>query len=146
MPGPEEAASKTRKRSAGDPETEGANTKDKPEFTFNFRHETPGGRVYEGTFTNHVLTNTQRAQVSVVGARMRQGMPFESLDPVANMWIERMAHMAISLPQDERPEWAEDLGALYDDDVVNALYKEVSSHEDTFFGRGKDKEEGAGGG
>jgi|2_EtaG_2_1085320.scaffolds.fasta_scaffold60753_3 hypothetical protein len=143
MPGPEEAARKTRKRSKGDPADTEANTKDKAEYIFNFRFEAEGGRVYEGTFTNHVLTNTQRLDVAVAAARMRQGMPAESLDLMANIWLEKMAHMAISLPQDERPEWAQDLGALYDDTLITALYKEVLGHEATFHGRGEDQKEGA---
>ena len=116
--------------------------KTKPEYTFHLCYETSGGRVYEGTFTNHILTNTQRAQVSVVAARLRQGMPYEAFDPITNMWIDQMSHLAVSLPLDDRPEWARDLGALYDDDVVGAIFREVSSHEDTFHGRSEDQEEG----
>lgn len=135
MSGPEEAARKTQ-QNEGDSES---NERTKPEYIFHVRHESGGGRVYEGTFTNHILTNTQRAHVAVVAARMRQGMPHESMDPMVNLWLDKLAHMAVSMPQAERPEWAKDLGALYDDDVVNAIYEEVAQHEDTFFGRVQDQ-------
>ena len=116
--------------------------KSQKEYAFKFRHVTPRGHVYVGEFTNKILTLFEKQQVKVTKARMAGGVPVAALDAVIWDLNERIAHMTFSLI--DRPDWAQELTEIYDEDVIYALYEEVASHEARFFGRKPDNRESAG--
>ena len=58
----------------------------------------------------------------------------EVIDGATLNLLEMQAHLAVAI--DDCPEWAADLGSLYDVGVVAAIYKEVASHEAGFWGAG----------
>jgi len=110
----------------------------KKEFSFRLRHETNRGRVYEGNFTNRILSNGQRLQVKALAARYRDNAPISSIDRAAFAFSEALAHVSVSLDPEDLPAWAEDLEALFDESVIYALYEEVAQHEAIFHGRAAD--------
>jgi hypothetical protein len=119
-------------RLAGKPKQD---DKSKREFTFQFRHEAPNGKIWEGTFTNHVLSLRERQMVGIMRARLGGGMPVESLDPLTAEINLMLAHLEYSLT--DKPDWAKDLSKVEDLGMVQALYAEVATHEATFLGWGK---------
>lgn len=113
---------------------------DEETWTFAFSFTDRRGKVWDGTFTNEILTNGQQSKVAVVRARLQGGLPAESIDPsiVDLNWAK--AHLAYSLRQ--CPEWAKNLEAIRDPDVIMKLWDRVSAHEARYFRR--DQAEGAG--
>jgi hypothetical protein len=114
----------------------------KEEWKFRFRFEDQVGRVWEGDFTNRILTIDQVNQVGVIRAGLCGNLPIIALDAATLDNAEMLAHLTVSLTK--RPKWARELGKLHDPEILRALYLEVSSHEDIFHGRGSDTETGAG--
>lgn len=108
-------------------------------YTFNLDYKDPRGKIWKGEFTNKILTNAESIQVAVTRARMLGGVSVNSIDLYTYELSERLAHLTWSLIK--RPKWANDLSSLLDPMIIEKLYQEVTSHEDTFHGRGKDKEE-----
>jgi hypothetical protein len=107
------------------------------EYTFQFRHTDPRGRVWAGSFTNRILNIRQRNQVKVIKAQLSGNTPISALDSDAWMTNEMIAHLAVSLTK--KPEWARELQDLFDDAIVEKLYAEVVSHEATFSRRESDQ-------
>ena len=112
--------------------------KSKKDYTFFFRYETKRGKVYEGQFTNHILTNDQKWAMEGIVSRVFDCVPLNTISPVARYIAHCAVHLDMSLDK-ERPKWAENLGNLTDEDVVTMLYREVTTHEDIFFGREEDQ-------
>lgn len=106
--------------------------KDQKEYTFEFSFQNRRGKRWKGTFINRILSIRQKQQVKVLKAQLSGCLPVQSLD--ADIWAlnEIIAHMTISLIK--RPDWADELTDLYDEELLEALYKEVASHE-AFFHR-----------
>lgn len=115
--------------------------KTQKKYPFHFRYQTPRGHIYEGEFTNNILTNDQKFQLQEIVSRLFGGAPFDSIDGLARYTATCFAHISISLDIEHRSEWAKDFGQLVDDDVILEIHKEVSSHEETFRGRRSDKKE-----
>lgn len=110
--------------------------KDHAEYSFDFEHTDSRGKVWRGHFTNHILTIRERRLSKVMKAKMLGGIPVEAIDREAWEVAEMLSHLSLSLNgTKEPPEWAKDFEKLQDPRILEALYSEVSSHEDTFFRR-----------
>ena len=105
-------------------------------YTFPFRFKS-GPKVYEGTFTNKILTVGERMKVGALFARITGGGAVDSLPSDVTSLARAIAWMTYSL-EGERPEWARNLAMLDDDAVIYALFGEVWSHQTTFLGRADD--------
>lgn len=108
-------------------------------YTFAFRFAS-GPHVYEGTFTNRVLTVGERMKVGALFARITGGVAIESLPTDVTSLARAIAWMTYSL-EGERPTWARNLAELADDGVIYALFAEVWSHQATFLGRANNAEQ-----
>lgn len=119
---------------------DGVDPRDQREYSFNFSHKDRRGKTWRGSFINQILTIRQRQQAKVLKAQLSGGVPIQALD--ADIWAlnEMVAHMTISLIK--RPDWAEELTDLLDEDLIDALYKEVASHEAFFYRRAADNSAG----
>lgn len=111
--------------------------KTKREYTFNFEFKDEWGKVWKGSFTNVCLSPHQKINVGVLKASLLGKLPYDSLDVYTRALAERISHMTISLIK--RPPWAQELGDFLDENMIHALYEEVSSHEDTFHQRKADQ-------
>jgi hypothetical protein len=100
------------------------------EYTFTFRWVAPRGHVYDGPFTNRILDQGQKTEASALAAKLRDGMPFESVEPYRARLQEELAWMTVSLI--DKPDWASNLASIIDDDVLVLLWKEVDNHEEIF--------------
>lgn len=102
------------------------------EKTFRFHYAGRRGKIYEGTFTNKILSIAEVQAANVLQARLQGGMPETAIAEEIrdlNFMIARMEYSLI-----KRPEWAEDLRAIKDVSVITKLYAEVASHEAKFWG------------
>lgn len=115
-------------------EDENIDPREAKEYTFDFSYTDARGKTWAGKFTNRILTIRQRRQVKVMKAQLSGGLSVASLD--ADVWEmnEMIAHLSVSLAKPV-PEWARDLEALFDEQIVIKLYEEVALHEATFHGR-----------
>lgn len=114
-------------------------------YTFQFAFTSRRGKKFEGSFTNHILSGMDKIQVGVMCARLSQGQPFEALPVETQILLRRLAHLEYSLARGKelRPKWADDLGQIKDDELIEALYQEVLDHERIFRGYDVDSEAGA---
>lgn len=103
-------------------------------WPFPFRYVDGRGKVWSGDFRNKILDLGERRLVGIMRAQLAGGMPANALDPSTTELNYMLAHMTFSL--EERPDWAKDLNALLDIDLLGAIFEEVASHEATFRGRG----------
>jgi hypothetical protein len=104
------------------------------EYTFEFKWADGRDRVWEGTFTNHVLSVKERSMVGVMRARLSGGQPYDALDPLTQEINLMISHMTFSLAEKDRSGWAKDLREIENLQLLQALYGEVVKHESTFFG------------
>lgn len=125
----------------GEPAVTGPDPRDSEEYSFYFEHVNRRGEVYEGRFTNRILTLEQTQQVHVLKARMLQSMPASALSDEIAATTQILAHMSISL--DHKVEWAKDLRSLRDPSVVWKLWAKVEDHESHYFRLGEDSEASA---
>jgi hypothetical protein len=116
--------------------------KTRVEYPFSFEWKSPNGKVWKGEFVNKVLSIQDRQNKGIAMAKFAGGMPVESLDALTYEINIIVAHMMFSLVK--FPEWAKDLRALHEIQLLQAIYEEVASHEATFFGFGKAQERGQG--
>jgi len=107
--------------------------KDQREYTFEFDYTDARGKQWKDKFTNQILSIRQRQQVKIIKAQLGGGIAVSALD--ADIWTlnEMVAHMTVSLIK--RPDWAKELTSLLDENLIEALYEEVASHEAQFHGR-----------
>jgi hypothetical protein len=92
---------------------------------------------YAGRFTSVIPTLQARQNIGIMRARLGGGLPFEALDPYTrevNLIVSTLFHV-LDRESKDFPEWAKNLQAVKHIDVLYALFAEVSSHEETFFGR-----------
>ena len=104
----------------------------KPQYTFDFNYIDGQGKIWEGKFTNKILTIGDRANVGILRSRLSGNVPLESLDALTSEINLIIAHLSYSLA--DKPKWAEDLRKLHDIRLLQEIYAEVDSHEATFFG------------
>ena len=90
------------------------------------------GYHWTGHFKSHILNIKERAAVGLTRSRLTANTPAQVVDAATLNLLEMQAHLAVAL--DDAPEWAADLGELYDVGVVAAIYREVASHEARFWG------------
>jgi len=114
------------------PEPTEGNSRYNEVWTFHIEHEHAGEKLV-GSFKNRIINNNDRLKIGNTAARMREGVPYESIDPATREFQQALAHLIVSLDA-ERPVWAKTLGSLKDDNVIWAIYTEVVSHEATFRG------------
>ena len=119
-------------------EKEAADPKAQEEYTFPFKWTDANGKLWKGTFTNRVLTHSDRQWVGALQSEWQLGKPHDSMDPEVAAMNYMLAHMAATLKGDE--DWAKDLRKLHSTDLIQELYKEVASHEATFHGHPANKE------
>lgn len=101
------------------------------DHSFTLEHLDSRGYVWRGRFRCHILNIRERAAVGLTRSRLTANTPAEVIDAATLNLLEMQAHLAVAI--DEAPEWAADLGALYDVGVVAAIYREVASHEAGFW-------------
>lgn len=102
----------------------------KKEWEFDFDYKDTRGKLWVGKFTNKVLSLRDRAMVGVMRAKMAGGLPADSLDPVTAEINLMVSHLAASLVK--APDWAADLLALEDQELVGQLYDRAMEHEQFF--------------
>jgi len=101
-------------------------------YVFAFKWTDGRGKLWEGEFENKILTLKERQQAGILRARLQSGLPVDSLDALTQEINLMIAHMSISLQ--DKPDWAEDLQAQTNIQLVQSLYEEVNGHEATFHG------------
>tara|TARA_R110002020_G_scaffold194133_19_gene394782 strand:+ start:4725 stop:5240 length:516 start_codon:yes stop_codon:yes gene_type:complete len=101
------------------------------EHTFELDHTDSRGYVWRGRFRCHILNIRERAAVGLTRSRLTANTPAEVIDSATLNLLEMQAHLAVAI--DDAPDWASDLGTLYDVGVVAAIYREVASHEAGFW-------------
>lgn len=94
------------------------------------------GRTYKGTVRNRILTNGQRVKVDLKRADRSGGVTVEAMSAQAYMLLYVICWMEESLIS--APDWAKNLTDSLDEDLVGAIWKQVTRHEDTFSGRRRD--------
>lgn len=102
------------------------------EYTFKLNYTDGRGKVWNGEFTNKILSIKERQLVGALRSQYSGGLPVESLDALTVEMNLMLAHMAYSLTA--KPKWADNLRDLEDVALVQAIYGEVASHEAIFFG------------
>jgi hypothetical protein len=107
------------------------NPKAKEEYTFQFSWKDGRGKLWEGEFTDKIMSIGTRQMAGALRARFAT-VSADRLDTFTSHINMMVSHMTFSLTA--RPEWAKDLRELTNVDLLQALYEEVSSHEETFFG------------
>lgn len=119
------------------------NDKTKKTHTFRVSWRSPRGEMFEGTFSNHVISNAQRIQIGNAAARYRGALPLDALDDETRLLSTMIAHMTVSMPEEsDRPDWARNFGELMWPDLVQEIWKHVAEHEATFRGSGPDQKGG----
>lgn len=103
------------------------------EYSFTLNWEDGRGKVWDGEFTNKILTIRERQQAGVMCSRLNGGLPAGSLDILTDSNNMILSHLTFSLTK--KPEWANNLFDLLDVALLQAIYEEVASHEARFFGR-----------
>lgn len=114
--------------------------RDEVEFTFNLDFKDGKGKPWGGKFVNKILSIRDRQLVGIMRARLTGGLPYESMDPLTAEINLMVTHLTQSLLK--RPEWAKDLLALTNYEILQAIFEEVDSHESHFHGRGPPAESG----
>lgn len=103
--------------------------------TFPFRWTSPRGEVFEGTFTNRILTLGELSRAATTVAQLNGGLPYEAMPPIHRDLNDRLGHLMVSLDIEERPEWGRNLLGIRHPDIIYALYRVVETHEATFRGQ-----------
>lgn len=129
-------AAKEVKKSGPDNDAKSADGTVEATKTFVLDYTDGRGYHWSGSFTSHILTIRERATVGLTRSRMAGGVAAAALDETTGMLLEMQAHLAVSLSA--TPEWAENLDEVRDVGVLAAIYKEVVSHEATFWGTGSE--------
>ena len=102
-------------------------------YTFPFSFTDGTGKVWSGSFTNVVPSTGTRTAIGVMRSQLAGGVDYDSLDPLTRELTMMVAHLESTLDA-KRPDWAKDLLAVLDPNVLRALWAEVTAHEATFLG------------
>ena len=133
QPSPAETA-KTAKAKRGDlNDDKGANGVDS-ETTFDLDYTDRRGHHWSGSFDTHILTINEQVQVGATRARLAGGLSPDMLDQATLDVLEMQAHLAVAITRS--PEWAKELHNFRDIWLLRAIYKEVLTHEQSFWGTG----------
>lgn len=108
--------------------------KGREEYTFRLRWTDGRSKLWEGEFTNKILSIGERQMAGTLRARF-SNVAFDRLDALTSEINFITAHLTFSLK--DKPEWAKNLRDLKDIALIQAIYEEVASHEATFFGLGQ---------
>lgn len=131
----EDTQSAHRAATSPEPETNSFDESDaraNERYTFSFSHKNKRGKLFEGQFTNKILTIGEKMSAGVTRARLQMGVPFDSLSVdtynllFATTWLQQ------SLV--DKPAWAADLLALNSEELVGLIYAKVDDHERYFRG------------
>lgn len=104
-------------------------------YPFAFDFTATNGKKYEGSFTSVIPDMKTRGSIGIYRSQLAGGMPFSSIDPVTSERFFVLAHLTFMLESATLPEWAKNLEAIDDPEVLFALWSEVQAHETTFLGR-----------
>lgn len=99
------------------------------------RYEDDRGQLFEGDFTNTILTISQRIAVDVARAQMSGGIDPDVMSRRAFGLLFAICWMKVSITAG--PDWIKALAESTEEDLVEAIWEQVSRHEDRFFGRKK---------
>lgn len=102
------------------------------QYTFPIEYRDGRGKVWKGEFTSKILTIHERSQSGSLRAMLGAGQPSNSFDSMTSELNYMVSHMTYSLI--EKPDWAENLRALEDPGIIQAIFEEVDSHESFFLG------------
>ncbi len=133
-----EAAIEKLAEDADAPPEKKRSPRDERTYSFPFKYTTARGVTYEATFTNHILDIGTKQRVSIMESQLNGGQPYDSIEPLTQTINRGIAWMAFSLRErtNQKPaKWADNLRALDDENIVLALFEEVSAHEGQFHGR-----------
>lgn len=103
------------------------------EYVFNLSYKDASGKVWEGTFKTKILTIKERLLSGSFRAQLISGLT--GLDKLTDDLAYSLSHLQYCLLA--RPEWAKNLLGLHDFGIINAIMREVSSHEDFFLNGGE---------
>lgn len=143
----ETQADEEKKAEKEKPPEKKADPRDKETYTFNFKWTSGRGVTYSGTFTNKILAIGEKQQVSVLESNFNGGQPYDSIESMQQIINRGIAHMTFSLVSREKmvpKDWAKNLRKLHDENLVIALFGEVSAHEAIFHGRVEAQDESPG--
>ena len=98
------------------------------------------GKLYEGDITNNILTIAQKISVDVARSRMAGGVQPESMSARFFNLMFAVCWLKVSITAG--PDWALNLADSHDEDLVGALWAQVSRHEDYFCGRARREAKG----
>lgn len=98
---------------------------------FDFDHTDRRKRRWAGRFRVRILTIRDRLAVGLTKAQLANGVPFQTLDPSTANLLEMLAHLSVAV--EVGPPWWKPL-ELRAFDVLMAVYAEVSSYEERFWG------------
>lgn len=100
------------------------------QYPFAFEWRDSRGKLWVGDFENTILTLRHKSMVGVMRAKLAGGVPAEALDPVTAELNLMVSHLTFSLTK--VPDWAEDLMALDDQELVGQLFDKAMEHERFF--------------
>jgi hypothetical protein len=118
----------------------GPDPRENESWSFLFTFKDPSGRMFEGEFTNKILTVGERTRSGLICARLRNNTPASALDDESAALTAALAHLELSLVK--RPKWAEKLDKLVSPFVVLELWNRARGHEDFYFRHGAVEENG----
>jgi hypothetical protein len=103
------------------------------DYVFAFKYESKS-RVYEGKFKNKILNVGERMRCGALASELIGGKSYDSVPPIVKQLALITSWMTYSLDRKTRPDWATNLSAIEDENVLFALYAEVWDHQSTFLG------------
>lgn len=115
-----------------------ADPRDQETYSFPFEYVDRKGRKFSAMFTNQILSIGEKMSVAALASKFSAGQPYDSVEPLQQVINHGVAHMTVSLKKraNQKPKkWADNLRILKDDDLILALFGEVSAHEGVFHGR-----------
>lgn len=107
--------------------------RDEEEYTFQLKFTDGRGKLWQGRFVNRIVNIHDQQLIGVMQSRLGGGQPLNSLDALIAELNMMVAHLTRSLK--DRPDWAKNLLAITNYEIVQAIYMEVASHEAHFHGR-----------
>lgn len=117
------------------------NPKHEERYSYEFDWTDKRGRRWQGSFTNEIASIYGRRLIGLTRARALGGTPFASIDRDTDLLIHMMAWMQTTLV--EKPSWFADPDKLKSERLIAEVFKEVASHEATFFGLDEAEKSGA---
>ncbi len=101
--------------------------------TLHVKYTDERGKLYEGDITNTILTIAQKVSVDLARATMANGVRPDAMSQRYFNLLFAICWLKVSIKAG--PDWALNLADSCDEDLVGAIWEQVSRHEDCFFGR-----------